>query len=560
MALPGTTTPRQLRQPRAGAVAIVLLLVIPLLAWPQAPVDTPAQRLIMGSFQDNGKAQRWAQQVAQTLEVHTQVLTHQTSQGQWYRVATQLLQPSQLRQTKAQAKALGWQSWVLGQPAAVGNAAAASPRAFVAIPVNSPLPLATPAASATRQEAPATRLPTSPSSPPLSPSVQQDFDIDLALESRAYAHEGLADQARWHPSSSLSLRWHRSWNGGQRSFTATPFFRYDLEDDKRTHADLRDLYLSFVGNDWELHAGVRRVFWGVTEFHHLVDVINQTDLVENIDAEDKLGQPMVQLSLVRDWGIVDLFALTGFRERTFPGADGRLRALLPINEGRATYASGAGQHRTDAALRYSHQLGGVDFGVYHFSGTNRDPQLRVVGDGNGGFELRPHYVTIDQTGLDAQANWGDWAFKLEAITRSGDGGRYAAANVGVERTLVGALGSRIDLGLVLEYLFDERGLEATNTVFEQDVALGLRWQFNDLADSEALMGMIWDTDTHELVTSFEGSRRFGDYWLLRMEARFFSGASDPRDAALLGLLADSSQKTAPLQRDDFLQLEFTRYF
>ncbi len=73
----------------------------------------------------------------------------------------------------------------------------------------------------------------------------------------------------------------------------------------------------------ETRVGVRRVFWGVTEFQHLVDIINQSDSVEDIDNEDKLGQPMINLSLVKDWGIVDFFVLPYFRERTFAGAEGR---------------------------------------------------------------------------------------------------------------------------------------------------------------------------------------------------------------------------------------------
>ena len=44
--------------------------------------------------------------------------------------------------------------------------------------------------------------------------------------------------------------------------------------------------------------GVRRVFWGVAESNHLVDVINQTDAIENPDQEDKLGQPMLNLAYV----------------------------------------------------------------------------------------------------------------------------------------------------------------------------------------------------------------------------------------------------------------------
>ena len=64
--------------------------------------------------------------------------------------------------------------------------------------------------------------------------------------------------------------------------------------------------------DWSLSIGLGKVFWGVTEFNHLVDVINQTDLVEGIDGEAKLGQPKINLSLINHWGALDFFVLPGF--------------------------------------------------------------------------------------------------------------------------------------------------------------------------------------------------------------------------------------------------------
>ena len=44
-----------------------------------------------------------------------------------------------------------------------------------------------------------------------------------------------------------------------------------------------------------LLVGAAKVFWGTAESRHLVDIINQTDAVEDIDEEDKLGQPMVKV-------------------------------------------------------------------------------------------------------------------------------------------------------------------------------------------------------------------------------------------------------------------------
>ncbi len=69
---------------------------------------------------------------------------------------------------------------------------------------------------------------------------------------------------------------------------------------------------------------------GVTEFVNLTDVINQTNLVEDIDAKTKLGQPMLNATLFNDWGTLDFIIMPWFRERTFPGVSGRLRFAYPV--------------------------------------------------------------------------------------------------------------------------------------------------------------------------------------------------------------------------------------
>ena len=394
---------------------------------------------------------------------------------------------------------------------------------------------------------------------PAKSAVNAYADIDLGVQTRSFAERGFAGQDRFQASMSMRFEYHRSWDDDRSSVTATPFVRIDGQDDERTHADLRELFWTRVGDVWEIHVGARQIFWGVTEFSHLVDIVNQTDLVENIDGEDKLGQPMVQLSLVRGWGIVDLFAMSGFRERTFPGEDGRLRSVLPVDTDRARYVSGAGRGRVDGAVRWSHHLGPVSFGIYHFSGTGRDPQF-VPEIHDGELVLVPEYHVIDQTGLDAQAIVGDWAWKLEALTRSGQGDRYHAYTAGFERTLVGVSGSRSDLGLVVEYMYDQRDEAAFDNLFEHDVAFGTRWQLNDLADTTALAGIIWDVDTDEYVFTLEASRRLGASWQAELEGRIFGGA-DGIDAGTHPLVPpDDDIRSRALQNDDYIQLELTRYF
>lgn len=397
--------------------------------------------------------------------------------------------------------------------------------------------------------------------PPLAPRAVDwgALRAELAFEQRSFVDRGLAGQERLHPSASLVADWYRESADGQHGLGFKGFYRYDVRDQERTHGDLREGYYRFVGSDLELTLGVKQLFWGVSEFNHVIDVVNQTDLVENLDFEDKLGQPMAMLTLQRDWGQLELLLLPVFRERTLPGPDGRLRFTLPYNVDDATYASGAEDRRLDTALRWSSFLGPLSVGIYHFSGTNRDPQFRleVVDEQLG---ITPHYTTIDQTGLDAQWLRGDLNLRLELVSRSGDGPRYTAGNVGLEQSIVGLLGSRVDLGLVVEYLFDDRSTQAFNTLFERDLALGARFAFNNLASTELLAGVIWDRVTDETLYNLEGSHQLGANWLLSIEARVFSGLAPRSPMAELAGFLDGTAKSAFLQRDDFLQVELRRFF
>jgi len=528
---------------RAAVIAAALWASVPLAA-------DEAARLVFGSFKSAQNASNWAARLSLKLNLDVHVEAHQPQSGIWYRVVTGPLDPLELERAALAAEQNELHFWRLRgtsveEPEPV--------RAFEPIreepAVRSEEALADALVEAPEEDTTSRR-----------DSAVQMLDVDLGLQSRTFFQSGLEGQSKFQPSVSLQMDYYRSWDGERQSITASPFFRYDGEDDRRTHFDMRELFWTRVGDRWDLSVGFKQVFWGVTEFAHLVDVINQTDLVDNFDTETKLGQPMVHLSLIRDWGILDFHLLTGFRERTFPGKDGRLRYVIPVDDDEASYDSGAGSKHIDGAIRWSHHLGPVDFGLYHFSGTSRDPLFELLQKDNGEYFLRPRYVTIDQTGLDAQMILGDWAWKLETITRSGFGSRYAAATGGFERTLVGVLGSRMDLGLIAEFLWDERGDEAFDNFFEHDVAFGTRWQLNDIAGTQALLGVVLDTESDEWVVKLEGRRRLGDTWSLLVEGRAFGGtdALDPNDP--LPVLLDTHNKFGALVRDDYLQIELTRYF
>ena len=365
------------------------------------------------------------------------------------------------------------------------------------------------------------------SGPPWAEPVIAEFSGGVSVEGRGFVRPPLFPGQRRHGVSlALEPEFYVEWDD-YTSITAAPFLRLDSADPERSHADMRELYLRIVRDDWELGAGIGKLFWGVAESFHLVDIVNQTDLIENIDLEDKLGQPMVDLTLVRDWGYIDLVYMPWFRERTFQGRRGRLRNALVIDGERAVHESGAGRRAPSVALRYANSFGGWDVGVYRFHGTAREPSFLPRIDSSGAVVLAPFYERIDQTGLDAQYTAGAWLWKLEALYRRGQRDRfgrerdYAAAVGGFEYTLYGIFESAADLGLLVEHLRDSRGPNAA-TAFQNDLFAGARLGFNDAEDTAVLAGVVHDLDGGGRLFTVEASRRIGDSLKLTVEARLFT--------------------------------------
>jgi len=369
-------------------------------------------------------------------------------------------------------------------------------------------------------------------------------DTTLGVDWRWFSRDGSQGQSRSALSANALVEWYWQSEDEKNSWTISPYLRWDQRDKERHQADLRQAFWLTVGDGWEFKAGVDKIFWGVTESIHLVDIINQTDWADAIDGESKLGQPLAQLTLSGDWGNLQSFVLPYFRERTFAGVDGRLRLPLPVLTDAAIYQSDAEQRHVDWALRYSQQIDQVDLALSYFSGTNRDPRFMPQAQGAA---LLPYYEQIRQFGLEGQWIVDSWIWKLEAIRRSSDIEHFTAAVAGFEYSTVGAFDSAIDLGWLLEYQYDNRAALAP-VPGQRDLFAGIRIALNDEAGSELLFGIAQDLQSGGTRSGMlEASMRFSNNLRIRLDAWFFQAAS-------------LQQPTWWLRQDDYIQLGVDYYF
>jgi hypothetical protein len=372
-----------------------------------------------------------------------------------------------------------------------------------------------------------------------------DFSASIGVEFRGFTQSKQIDSQANGIVPSVFFEPEVKWRSDDRKkrFSFVGFSRYDEQDSERTHNDIRELYWSINSGDWTTIVGINKVFWGVTESVHLVDVINQTDFVEDIDQEAKLGQPMIHFSNQRDWGKLDFYIMPYFRERTFPSIDGRFNFGLNVAED-VVYESSSKQSQIDLALRYSHYFGDVDVGFHLFDGTNREPRLIV---NNNFTKLVAHYDQMSQIGIDIQYTNEAWLWKFESIYRDTDLDSFFASVAGFEYTLFQVNDSAADLGLLLEYQYDDRNEFSAPTSANNDLFLASRYAFNDIQDTSILAGVVIDTKNQSLFFNIEAERRIGDNLNLGLKIRALSNV-------------DIDDTIFPFANDDYAQLTLSWYY
>ena len=345
------------------------------------------------------------------------------------------------------------------------------------------------------------------------------------------------------PSIFLEAQYSNQLDSNTR-LTFKPFIRFDGQDTERTHYDIRELLWDRKyengGKPWQLRIGYDKVFWGTAESNHLVDVINQTDLIENIDRTQKLGQPMVRLTTSRSWGTLDMFLLPYFREPTWAGVNGRLRSPQPFNLLPVRYESGAKKYHGDLAVRWSNSYDAGDVGVYYFKGTNRAP--RIIQDSTTVTDENPlglvlNYDQMRQVGFDGNLLVGNWILKSEIMYRYTQAKDFRAAVYGGEYAFTGVFHTPWDVNAFVERSYDSRG-QNSEAELQNDVFIGARISLNDIQSTQIKIGKMQDLGYGSQSYRIEASRRIKDNMTLKLEGQYFSHVDDQNDP-VYALRADS---------------------
>ncbi len=373
-----------------------------------------------------------------------------------------------------------------------------------------------------------------------------EFNNKFAFDSNWFTQQPRSNEQHGSGFSlALEPEIYQAWDNDEQSLTFKLFFRYDNKNSQRTHTDIRELSWQKLADNWEVQIGISRVFWGVTESLHLVDIINQADVLENPDASVKLGQAMFRLGLSNDLGSASVFVLPGFRERDFYARQSRFAPVVEVS-GEPLFAASNGNRHVDMALRWEQTLDSIDLGLVYFYGTDRNPAIAARSSSQG-LVLHPFYDLMQQFSVDLQLTQGSWLWKLEALHKNRQQlTDYQAAVGGFEYTFYAIFDTEIDAGVLVEYQYHNMS-DSFPLPGDNDIFAGLRLAFNDVESSELLLGLVVDPKNHGQIFSIEGSRRIGDSWKITLEGRVFRNF--PRLDPLNGLL-----------NDDYIKLELAWFY
>ena len=282
----------------------------------------------------------------------------------------------------------------------------------------------------------------------------------------------------------------------------------------------------------------RQEFWGKAESKNVVDLINQSDAAANEGKSGKLGALSISAERYVDIGDLQLWYISGFREKTFNDSDAHPSSGLTVNS--AQYARKDGKDADDFAVRLSSFAGDWDLAGSVFYGTARDPILTVA---VGGKALNPYYALQKSIGLEAQYTGDATLLKWESLhgTQSSLIGthNFSAAVAGIEYTYYRSFETKLDIGLIGEVQHDDRPQAAAN----QFGVAGVRLVFNDIADSNILFLLSADSKMDQSIVSLEASQRINDVTSVKLTSQFYNARTA---TSAYGQLSDDDAVTLTL--------------
>ena len=152
--------------------------------------------------------------------------------------------------------------------------------------------------------------------------------------------------------------------------------------------------------------------------------------------------------------------------------------------------------------------------MHSFLGYSRSPSVDILLV-DGKLQFEPNYQRVRQIGGTIQKTSDATLYKLEWVAKVGQKdaklkrSSYFASVIGFEHTLYKSIGDSGDVGLIMEYNYDNRRSRSSDTL-QDDIFIAGRLTLNDSDDTQMLFGSIIDLDGDGQIYQLDFGRRLND--------------------------------------------------
>ena len=216
-----------------------------------------------------------------------------------------------------------------------------------------------------------------------------------------------------------------------------------------------------------------------------------------------------------------------FRERTFNEQNAHPGFGLPVLP--AQFAHTKRSKAPDHAVRYGNSIGDIDYALSVFDGTAREPLIRGEEMGS----ILPYYEQMRSVGLELQYTGDSILYKFEGLTGTQGEEDFNAAVMGTEKTVYSIFETQWDMGLIIEYQYDDR----VQVLLDRTLVSGIRLTANDEFDTSLLVLYTVDHEFSQSLFGLEASRRLRNGMTLDLNYLLYQ--SDEQNLPFYSLIDDS---------------------
>lgn len=302
----------------------------------------------------------------------------------------------------------------------------------------------------------------------------------------------------------------------------------NIKDNNRSFARINEAYMQYENDDSKILFGKNIRFWGALEVKNIVDTFNIQDGRSDPFKTDKIGAYNISYShFFEDSELLVIAKL--YEQKNKMASASYIYSILNEDEFFSkTLKSEKSLYRPSIYLAYNGTSYGDEYSLdYAFIYENGYDSQRYLTRTNN--EYTQHTYLANKFMTYNTLVYDSTLYKLEAlytdIINDENVSDYIHLAFGLEHTLE-QLENGHEIGLIAEYYYydtlENNKLTDLNLgeTFQNDLFLGLRYNFNDIEDSNIVGGVILDTNYDEQSYYLEYQTRAFDMFKIKFDYRY----------------------------------------